>query len=139
MMKNMEGYNLNEELSSELWRATSSEDGSHVLIKFSKDDCVSLSALALCRHELEMGSKVRDIAGVLAAQQVLMGNGLVGLLFEDCGYKLLSEYIPHFRAKLAFDLQATILEFLHISINSRLINVISRRRILINFFLPPTT
>lgn len=117
-MMNMEGYDLHEELSSELWRATSF-DGSHVLVNFSKDDCVSLSALSLCRHEYEIGSKLRDIAGVLPAQQILEGNGLVGLLFEDFGFDLLSECIAPLHDKFAVDPQAAILEFLRLACDSK--------------------
>lgn len=93
----MDGYNLHEELAPELWRATSGE-GASVLVKFPKD-CASLSALSLCRKEYDIGSRLRDAEGVLAPKQVLEGDDLVGLLYDDCEGNLLSKCIPAIRAK----------------------------------------
>lgn len=110
----MEGFTLREELSSDLWRATS-EDGVHVLVKFPKDS--SISALALCRREYEMGCKLKDVRGVHAPLQVLEGNDLVGLLYEDCGGELFSNHLSSFCARMAVDCHATLLDFLDIAIN----------------------
>lgn len=110
----MEGFTLREELSSDLWRATS-EDGVHVLVKFPKHS--SLSALALCRREYEMGCKLKDIRGVHSPVQVLEGNDLVGLLYEDCGGELFSNYLSSFCARLSLDFDATLQDFLSIAIN----------------------
>lgn len=105
----MEGYNLHEELSPELWRATS-EEGKRVLVKFPKDGS-SLSVLSACRREYEIGGRLRDVEGVLAPRQVLEGNDLVGLLLEDCGGDLLSKYLLQYTSDRPVD------EFLHIAIN----------------------
>jgi hypothetical protein len=120
-MQRLEGFTLREELSSELWRATS-EDGAHVLVKFPKD-CSSLSALSLCRREYETGVKLRDIKGVHAPTQVLEGNDLVGLLYEDCGGELFSNYLSSFCARLPVEPANAIQDFLNIAIN-RMLNLL---------------
>jgi hypothetical protein len=111
----MDGFNLHDELSLELWRATSTE-GTNVLLKFSKD-CTSLSALSSCRREYEMGTRLSDIDGVLAPKQVLEGDGMVGLLFDDHGGNLLTNYIPTFRATYSSCPNDGLREFLRLSIN----------------------
>ena len=118
-MRRMEGYTLREELSSELWRATS-EDGAYVLVKFPKD-CSSLSAIAICRREFDIGVKLRDIKAVHAPIQVLEGNDLVGLLYEDCGGELFSHYFTSFCARLAVEPANAIQDFLTIAI-TRMLN-----------------
>lgn len=64
-----------------------------------------------------MGCKLKDIKGVHAPSQVLEGNDLVGLLYEDCGGELFSNYFSSFCARLAVEPANAIPDFLNIAIN----------------------
>jgi hypothetical protein len=64
-----------------------------------------------------MGCKLKDIKGVHAPTQVLEGNDLVGLLYEDCGGELFSNQIPSFCARLAVEYEQALQDFLSIAVN----------------------
>ncbi len=75
----MEGYTLNEELSSELWRATTTAttagEGKQVIVKIKP--LLTLSALSSVRREYDLGCRLQDIHGVLRPLQIIdEGNGM---------------------------------------------------------------